>query len=145
MTQRVFAILSAFVVVSALQFVGVIYLYRPLVGAAPVAEPLIPRALGFAISMALLVLFFAWVSGQIRHPLKAAMIIAISQVLLVDVDYVLSGERTAAAGAASALVLLVSWGAAGLVYDRVLVARADPSVPDAPSNPDRDKQPAARN
>lgn len=45
--------------------------------------------------------------------------LAIAQVLLVDVDYVLSGERTVAAGAASALVLLVSWGAAGLVYRRI--------------------------
>jgi len=122
LTRRVLALLGAFVVVSALQFVGVLYVYKPLVIVAPAGEPLVPRALGFVLSMALLVLFFDWVSGHMRHPFKAAMTVAISQVLLVDVDYVLSGERTVAAGAASALVLLVSWGVAGLVYGRVLQA-----------------------
>ena len=120
MTRRVLAVLSAFLVVSTLQFVGVLYVYRPLALIEPAGEPLVPRALGFALSMALLVLFFDWVSGQMRHSFKAAMTIAISQLLLVDVDYVLSGDRTVAAGAASALVLLVSWGAAGLVHGRVI-------------------------
>ena len=120
MRRRPLAVLGAFVAVSALQFVGVRLLYRPLVPDAPVGEPLVPRALGFALSMALLSLFYDWVSGQMRHPLKAAMTVAVSQILLVDVDYVLSGERSAAAGAASALVLLVSWGVAGLVYGRLV-------------------------
>jgi hypothetical protein len=118
--RRALGVLGVFLVVSTLQFVGVQYIYRPLVLTEPVGQPLVPRALGFALSMALLALFFDWVSRQMRHPVKAAMTVAISQILLVDVDYVLSGERTVAAGAASALVLLVSWGAAGLVYRRLL-------------------------
>ena len=61
-----------------------------------------PQALGFVVSMVLLVLFFDWVSRQMGHPMKAALTVAISQMLLVDVDYVLSGKRGLAAGAASA-------------------------------------------
>lgn len=119
MTRRVLAVLGAYVAVSILQFVGVVYIYRPFAGSDPAGEPLVPRALGFALSMALLALFHDWVTARVRSPLTAAMIIAISQVLLVDVDYVLSGDRTFAAGAASAVVLLASWGVAGVVYGRI--------------------------
>ncbi|MEZ5312727.1 MAG: hypothetical protein R2862_03280 [Thermoanaerobaculia bacterium] len=53
------------------------------------------------------------------NAMKAAVAIALAQLLLVDVDFVLSGERGAAAGAASALLLLVSWTATGFVYGRL--------------------------
>lgn len=119
-TRRVLAVLGAYLAVSILQFVGVVYVYRPFAGAEPAGEPLVPRALGFALSMALLVLFHDWVTVRVRSPLTAALIIAVSQVLLVDIDYVLSGERSVAAGAASAVVLLASWGVAGFVYGRIL-------------------------
>ena len=60
---------------------------------APNREPLVLPIVGFAISNGLYGLFFSWVAEQMGHPVKAALTVAISQLLLVDVDYVLSGDR----------------------------------------------------
>lgn len=120
MRGRMVAIATAFVALSMVQFLGVTFFYGPIASAPPTGEPLIPRGLGFAISTLLLVLFFDWVNQQMAAPIKAAMTIAISQMLLVDVDYVLSGDRTVAAGAASAVLLLMSWGLVGFLYRAVV-------------------------
>ncbi len=48
------------------------------------------------------------------------MIIALSQILLVDVYYVLNGQRTMMVAGASAVVLLVGWVAGGMVYGKLL-------------------------
>ena len=122
MPRRIVAVAVAFVAVSVVQFLGVTFFYGPIAATAAPAGPLVPRGLGFAISMLLLVLFFDWVNQQMHAPLRAAMTIASSQLLLVDVDYVLSGERTVAAGAASAVLLLVSRGLVGIVYRAVVKA-----------------------
>ncbi len=114
---------GAFVTLAILQFAGVVFLYRPLVDAIPAGQPLVPRAVGFALSTALLVALLDWVSRATQNSVKGAMTIAIAQLLLVDVDYVLSGERMVVAGAASAVVLLVSWGLTGLVHGRLLELR----------------------
>ena len=48
------------------------------------------------------------------------MIIAVSQILLVDVYYVLNGSRGVAAGGGErALLLLVAWGLIGTVYGKM--------------------------
>ena len=47
------------------------------------------------------------------------MIIAVSQILLVDVYYVLNGTRGIAAGGASAVLLLVSWALIGTIYGKL--------------------------
>ena len=46
---------------------------------------------------------------------QSAMIVAISQILLVDVYYVLNGTRGIATAGASAALLLVGWGVIGMV------------------------------
>lgn len=52
--------------------------------------------------------------------MKAALIIAASQIILVSVDFVLRGERGIATGAASAVLILVTWTVMGAVYRAVL-------------------------
>ena len=47
------------------------------------------------------------------------MIVAISQILLVDVYYVLNGTRGVAAAGISAVLLIVGWFAAGTVYGKL--------------------------
>lgn len=54
------------------------------------------------------------------RPIKAALIIAASQIILVSVDFVLRGERGVATGAASAVLILVTWSMMGAVYGAVL-------------------------
>lgn len=66
------------------------------------------------------VIFYDWVNQQMNAPIKSAMVVAISQIMLVDVYYVLNGNRGIAAAGASAVVLLVAWGAVGAVYGKLL-------------------------
>jgi hypothetical protein len=55
------------------------------------------------------------------HAVKAALTVAISQLLLVNVDYVLGGSRGITAGIVSSIVLLVAWGSVGVVYQTLLM------------------------
>jgi len=48
------------------------------------------------------------------------MIVAVSQIILVDMYYALNGQRAVIAAAASAALLLVSWAAVGTVYGKLL-------------------------
>jgi len=111
--------LVAFLTLSVLYLVGVLFFFGPIAAADAPGDPLVPRVVGFLVSTALYVALFIWVSREMGTPLKAAMVVALSQLLLVDVDYLLSGERGLAAAGASAILLLVSWGATGWVYGKL--------------------------
>jgi hypothetical protein len=63
------------------------------------SDPLVLPIVGFAISNALLVLFFSWVADQMGHAVKAAL----------------------TAGIVSSIVLLVAWGSVGVVYQTLLM------------------------
>lgn len=120
MRRRIAALMGAWVCLSGLYIIGFL-LFGPLfaneVGAS---SPLVPFFVGFVISNALLILFFAWVAEQMGHAIKAGLTVAVSQLLLVNVNYVLTGSRTFIAGAASSIVLLVAWPVVGLVYKTIL-------------------------
>jgi hypothetical protein len=80
----------------------------------------VPAAAGFLAYIVLSVLLLDWVTRQIGRPVKAALVIAASQIILVSVDFVLRGERGLATGAASAVLILVTWTAMGAVYGAML-------------------------
>jgi hypothetical protein len=80
----------------------------------------VPAAIGFLVYIILSVLLLDWVSREIGRPMKAALIIAASQIILVSVDFVLRGERAIATGAASAVLILVTWTMMGAIYRAVL-------------------------
>jgi hypothetical protein len=120
MSERLKSIGGAFATSLVIGFVGVQYVYGPLAAADAPAGALVPAATALAIYVLLGVLFFDWVDQQVHAPVKSAMIVAVSQILLVDVYYVLNGTRGIAAAAASAAVLVASWGGAGFVYGKLL-------------------------
>jgi hypothetical protein len=70
---------------------------------------------------------------MIGEPFKAAMAIVMSQMALVNVDFVLSGKRGVATAAASTLILFVSWSAVAWVYGR-LKRKNDLPQPENPSS-----------
>lgn len=111
--------MGAFLTLAVLYFVGVIFLLDPVAAASPPPWPLLPMPLAFAASTTAYILFFDWVAQRLGDPIRAALIIAVSQLLLVDVDYVLSGKRGLAEAAASATILIVSWTLVGIVYDKL--------------------------
>lgn len=119
MREHVKPLIGAFLTLACFYLVGVLAFYAPIAARDSPGEPLVPRVVGFLISSVLYILLFAWIVRAIRDPMKAALAIALSQLLLVDVDYLLSGERGLATAAASAVLLLVSWSATGWVYGRL--------------------------
>ena len=120
MKTRIAALLATAAVAAIVTFVGVFYFFQPIASANPPSAPPVPAVVGFLVYIILSVLLLDWVSRQIRRPMKAALIIAASQIILVSVDFVLRGERSIATGAASAVLILVTWITMAAVYRALL-------------------------
>jgi hypothetical protein len=120
MTERMKPILGAMVTAIIINYLGVYYFYGPIAESAAPSGLELPRGVALMIAMVFFILFYDWVNQQVNNPLKSAMIVAVSQILLVDVYYVLTGQRPMMQAAASIAVLLVGWGAAGMVYGKLL-------------------------
>lgn len=127
MGRRVVALVGAWACLSVLYLAGFFFFGGLFAGESLVAPPPVPFFVGFFLSNALLILFFAWLAKEMDHPVKAGLAIAVSQLLLVNVTYVLTGSRTPIAGAASSAVLLVTWPLVALVYSKIQGA-SDQSV-----------------
>ncbi|HSG07977.1 MAG TPA: hypothetical protein VLA36_06455 [Longimicrobiales bacterium] len=122
MTERMKPILGAMVTSVIVNYLGVYYFYGPIAQTAAPSGLELPRGVALLIAMIFFVLFFDWVNQQMKNPLKSAMVIALSQILLVDVYYVLNGQRPLTQALASVVVLLVGWGVTGMVYGKLLGA-----------------------
>ena len=119
MSDRIKPLLGTLVAIYVIQFAGVTFFFGPILADdAPTGE-LAPVWLSLAIVAVLLLIFYDWVNQAVGSPVKSAMIIAVSQILILDVYYVLNGTRGIAAAGASAALLLVSWGVAGMVYGKL--------------------------
>lgn len=116
---RALPVAAAFLTLAFCYFVGVAFFYGPIAEADPAPGPFVPQPVAFLVSITLYIGFFVWLAEQLRHGLKAALIIAVAQFLLVNVDSLLEGKRGLATAAASTVLLLVSWTAVGVVYDRL--------------------------
>ena len=122
MTERMKPILGAMFTAIIVNYIGVYYFYGPIAESAAPSGLELPRGVALLIAMVFFILFYDWVNQQVNHPIKSAMIVAVSQILLVDVYYVLTGQRPMMQAAASVVVLLIGWGAAGMVYGKLLDA-----------------------
>jgi hypothetical protein len=122
MTRRIVALAATAAVGAIVTFAGVVYFFEPIAAADPAAAPPVPAAVGFLVYIGLSVLLLDWVSGQVGRPVRAALIIAASQIILVSVDFVLRGERGLATGVASAVLILVTWSLMGVAYGAVISA-----------------------
>lgn len=116
MKHRWKAILAAFIATSIVMLAGVLLFFDPIAKMDSTDGPLVPLAVNFFIYMILSIGFFDWVARQIRSVYKAAFIIAASQFLLVNVDFVLAGKRGLMTAGASTLLLILTWGYAAFAY-----------------------------
>jgi len=82
-------------------------------------SPLRDVLVGFGLAIAVYIALFVWLERVVGDPFKAALAIVLSQMALVNVDFVLSGKRSLATAAASAVILCVSWSAVAWVYGRL--------------------------
>ena len=110
------SITAAFVAAFVVTLAGVIFFFGPIEQADTTSGPLLPPAIGFFIYVALSISLFGWVVRQIGNPYKAAFVIAAAQFILVDVDFVLRGQRGLMTAAASTALLAATWFAVAFAY-----------------------------
>lgn len=119
MSERMKPILGALVTSYIIFYLGVTYFFGPIMANDAPAGPMMPDWASLAVESVLLVLFFDWVNVSVGNPVRSGLIVALSQILLVDVYYVLNGTRGIAAAGASAALLIVGWTVIGIVYGKL--------------------------
>ena len=109
-------LLGAYAVGVGIFYVGVTYFFEPAMAGDLPEGPMLPNPGALLVGFALQVWFYDWVAQQVGDPMKAAMAVAVPQILLVDVNYVLNGTRQVEAALISAVLISVGWFAVGKVY-----------------------------
>lgn len=101
-----------------------VYVYLPVAAAnAAPGAALLPLWASLLVTAVIDVVFLDWVNKKINNAMTSALTICISQILLVDVYYVLDGRRSAVAAGASAVTLLVIWVAGGFMYGKLSASK----------------------
>jgi len=119
MRGQVPSVVAAFVTLAAFYLAGVLLLFDPVAARDVTSAPLLPLPLAFLIAIAVYIALFVWLERVVGGPFKAAMAIVLSQMALVNVDYVLSGKRGIPTAAVSTAILCISWSAVAWVYGRL--------------------------
>ncbi len=114
------SILAAFVTSCVVTILGVKFFFGPIAEADTPSGPLLSPFVGFFIYVSLSIALFDWVARQLHNAYKAALIIAASQFILVNVDFVFRGERGLVTAAASTALLAVTWFFIAFAYSRFI-------------------------
>ena len=72
-----------------------------------------------ALYWAAVICFFDWAVQKTGKTMLTAMVIALSQILLVDFNYVIAGRRAIEPALYSVGILFVVWAAVAFVYDKL--------------------------
>ena len=119
MSARMKPLLGALVTAYVVFYLGNTYFFAPAMANDAPTGAMLPAWLSLAVTSVVLVMLFDWVNLSVKNPVRSGLIIAISQALLVDFYYVLNGTRGVTAAGISAVLLLVGWGAVGMVYGKL--------------------------
>lgn len=119
MAARWKPILGALAVGYFFNLAGAVWFVGPILANDMPMGAVVPGWVALLVPAVLYILLLDWAARVVGHPLKAALLIAVSQVLLVDVSYVLIGTRGIVAAVASAVQILVGWAIVGTIYDRL--------------------------
>ena len=119
MAGRIKSIIGGALTGGVLTYFAVEHLFNP---AMP--EPAFEAVLGNPIVSSIVfwivsILFFDWAVQKTGKTMLTAMVIALSQILLVDFNYVLLGRRELQPALYSVGILLVVWAAVAVVYDKL--------------------------
>ena len=113
-------VLAAFVAGAVVLLAGVLLFFDPIASTDTLPERApVPGPLAFLIYVVLATALFDWAARQMHSPYKAAFLIAASQFILVNVDYVLTGKRGVLTAAASTVLIAVSWASVAAAYSFV--------------------------
>lgn len=118
MGSRMKPILGAWITAVVIVESAVRYVFNPQMP-APAFEPVLAGLAGTLVFWLVMVLFFDWAVQRSGRTMHTALVIAISQILLVDFRYVLIGRREMAPALTSAVILMVAWFVIGKVYGKL--------------------------
>ena len=123
MLARMKPILGAPVVGTAIGHLGTTMFFYPAMDAAGSAPPLPPMIesdlLASFVYVLIAVLFLDWVVQKAGRPMFNAMVIAISQILIVDVNYVMIGRRALEPALISAVIIPLLFAGAAFTYEKL--------------------------
>ena len=118
MGGRIKPIIGAAVTGAGIAYLGTQFIFDPAMP-APAFEPMLPIPASLAVFWIVMSLFFDWAVQKTGKTMLTAMVIALSQILLVDFNYVLLGRRELQPALYSVGILLVLWAAVAVVYDKL--------------------------
>ena len=119
MGERMKSILGAAVAGGIIAYIGTEFLFYPAMAANPPdqVDAFVSSPWDIVLYVLILVVFFDVFVQKVGNTMLTAMSFATAQILILDVFYVLNGNRAAYPAVLSAIVLLVSWYSIAKVYD----------------------------
>ena len=118
MGGRIKPIIGAALTGAVIAYLGTQFIFDPAMP-EPAFEPMLPIVASLAVFWIVMSLFFDWAVQKTGKTMLTAMVIALSQILLVDFNYVMLGRRELQPALYSVGILLVLWAAVALVYDKL--------------------------
>ncbi len=118
MGVRIKPIMGAALTGAVIAYLGTQFIFNPAMP-EPAFEPMLPILASLAVFWIVMSLFFDWAVQKTGKTMLTAMVIALSQILLVDFNYVLLGRRELQPALYSVGILLVLWAAVAVVYDKL--------------------------
>ena len=119
MGGRIKPILGGAVTGGLVSYLAVEFLFNPAMP-DPAFEPILENLIAStAVYWVVGILFFDWAVQKMGKTMSTAMVIALSQILLVDFNYVIIGRRELQPALISVGIILVIWAAVAFVYDKL--------------------------
>ena len=118
MGVRIKPIMGAALTGAVIAYLGTQFIFNPAMP-EPAFEPMLPIFASLAVFWIVMSLFFDWAVQKTGKTMLTAMVIALSQILLVDFNYVLLGRRELQPALYSVGIILVLWAAIAVVYDKL--------------------------
>ena len=119
MGDRIKPIIGAWATGCVIAYVAVPNFFNPAMP-EPAFQPLVASFLVSTVLYQIMaVLFFDWAVQKTGQAMQTAWVIAISQILLVDVNYWIIGRRELEPALYSVVIIFVIWTAVAFVYDKL--------------------------
>ena len=119
MGGRIKPILGGAVAGGLISYFAVQLLFNPAMP-DPAFEPILENLIAStAVYWGVGILFFDWAVQKMGKTMSTAMVIALSQILLVDFFYVIVGRRELQPALISVGIILGIWASVAFVYDKL--------------------------
>ena len=119
MAGRIKSIVGGALTGGVLTYFAVENLFNPAMPEPAFEAVLANPIAGSVVYWIVAILFFDWAVQNTGKTMLTAMVIALSQILLVDVFYVIVGRRELQPALISVGIILVIWAAVAFVYDKL--------------------------